>query len=146
MSYTPKSEEQLIKEGLLADNVYDCTVIETSDAPSKKGNAMFTLKLHVFDDEGRPQVLTDYIALGSNFGERKLRHAADSFGIINIYDSGNLCPKDFLDKSGKVSIKTQEGTTEYPNPKNVVHDYIKRESVEVTPIAKTATINDEVPF
>lgn len=145
-TYTPKSEEQLIREGLIPDGIYDYEVVETDDTPSKKKNPMFTLKLHVYDQDANPRVITDYIALGSNFGERKLRHAADGSGIIDIYNSGELVHTDFLGRSGKVSIKTQEGSKEYPDPKNVVHDYIKRE--EQSP-AKTKTVSvddDEVPF
>ena len=46
-------------------------------------------------------------------------------------------------------IKTQEGTAEYPNPKNTVKDYVKRDSEATT--VKTTTpahqmLNDEVPF
>ena len=59
MSYTPKSEEQLIREGLMPDGTYDFEVVETDDKPSKAGNTMLTLKLHVFDDDLNPNIITD---------------------------------------------------------------------------------------
>lgn len=148
MTYTPKTEEQLAKEGLLSDGIYDFKVATTSDKPSKKGNAMYTLKLHVFDENGAARTVYDYIALGNNFGERKLRHAADSCGLILIYETGNMKPEDFLGKSGKVQIKIQEGSVDYPLPKNVVADYIKRTSGEAPkPISMPAEVSeDSIPF
>lgn len=155
MSYTPKSEEQLALEGLLPEGDYDYEVVETSDKPSKSGNFMITLKLNVFDAEGGSRVLTDYIVPNSNYGERKLRHAADASNIIDIYDSGALVHTDFLNRTGKLKLKIQDGTAEYPMPKNSVFDYIKREDVGTTSIAKESIatgamtkndLNDEIPF
>lgn len=148
MSYTPKTEEQLIREGLLTDGIYDCGVSDADDAPSKKGNPMFTLKLHVFDEDGSPRILYDYIALGNNFGERKLRHAADAFGLLDIYNTGALIASDFKNKTGKVSLKTQEGDEKYPNPKNIVHDYVKREDHEPEKSVPASEIlaDDGIPF
>lgn len=151
MSYTPKSEEQLTKEGLMIDGDYDYEVVETSDKKSLKGSEMYTLKLHVFGEDGQLRIIMDYIALGSNFGERKLRHAADSAGIIEVYETGNMKPKDFQGRTGKVTIKTQEGTPDYPLPKNVVKDYVKRPLVEsvatgAIPSPKDVLDGDDCPF
>lgn len=148
MTYTPKSEETLAKEGLLPDGTYDYEVADTSDKPSKKGKDMYTLKLHVFGDDGAAHVIYDYISLGNNFGERKLRHAADASNIIEIYESGKLKPSDFQGKTGKVIIKMQDGTADYPLPKNVVGDYVKRPLKETvaTGALPPDVEGDEVPF
>lgn len=148
MGYTPKTEEQLAKEGLLPDGEYDFEVAETSDKPSKKGNDMYTLKLHVFGDDGAPQIIYDYIALGNHFGERKLRHVANACGLIDIYNTGNLKPKDFMGKAGKVKIKQQDGTADYPLPKNVVSDYVMKpvkESVATGALPQEVE-GDDIPF
>lgn len=147
MSYTPKSEDQLIREGLYPDGVYDVTCVDTDDKPSKSGNTMFTLKIHVFDDEGNAQIVTDYIALGSNFGERKFRHAASAFNLMDLYESGNLTAADFKDKSAKAQIATQEGQNGY-GPKNVVKDYPKIEgdaAPKPKPVSEVLE-DDEIPF
>ena len=141
MAYTPKSEEQLAKEGCQPDGIYDFEVVATDDKPSKKGNDMYTLKLLLWDNNGDNFTLFDYIALGNNFGERKLRQAADSCGILHIYETGNMKPSDFMNTKGKVEIKTQEGNTEFPLPKNVVKDYVKRPVQETE---ATGAIVDEV--
>lgn len=159
MSYTPKSEEQLALEACLPEGAYDFEVADTDDKPSKVkadgtgGNPMYTLKLHVFEETGSPRVLTDYIALGNNFGERKLRHAAVACGLLETYGTGNLTPADFMGKTGKVQLKIQKGTPEYPNPKNVVSDYLPKDEQEParkaafkTPPYPDATLDDEIPF
>lgn len=146
MTYTPKSDDQLVKESLMPDGEYDWECVDTNDKPSSKGNDMFTLKLHVFDEEGQPNIIMDYIALGNTFGERKLRHAADSGGIIDIYESGKLVAADFLGRTGKLKIKTQEAQGNY-DAKNVVASYTKRGAVAATPVAaNTDELNDEIPF
>ena len=155
MSYTPKTEEQLAKEGLLPNGTYDIEVAETSDKPSKKGSEMITLKLNVFDREGAIKAVFDYIVPNTNFGERKLRHAADCFGLLDIYNSGNLKADDFLNKTGKAEIKQQEGNSDYPLPKNVVSDYIGRsgnaqikanERIKGKPKTTAETLSDDIPF
>lgn len=148
MTYTPKSEDQLAKEGLLPEGAYDFEVADTSDKPNKKGNTMYTLKLHIFDESGSPKIVYDYIALGNNFGERKLRHAADSCGLIAIYETGNMKPSDFQGRSGKVQIKQQDGNVDFPMPKNVVADYVKRavqETVATGALPKDVE-EDGIPF
>lgn len=148
MSYTPKTEDQLAKEGLLSDSEYDFEVADTSDKPSKKGNDMYTLKLNVFNTDGEAKTVYDYIALGNNFGERKLRHAADACGLLEIYGTGNLKPSDFMGKTGKVLIKIQEGNVDFPMPKNVVVDYVKRGEPETmaTGALPSEVVDDDIPF
>lgn len=146
MPYTPKTEEDLIKESLYPDGDYDFEVIGTQDTVSKSGNDMYVLKLKVFNDDDYT-LLTDYIAFGSNFGERKFRHAADTCGLLDVYSTGNLKADDFLKKCGKVKIKIQEGSAQYPNPKNVVVDYIKHDSVVTAASPKVEDdLNDGIPF
>lgn len=147
MSYTPKSESELAKEGLLPDGTYDCEVIDTSDKPSKKGSDMYTLKLNVFGDEGGQHVY-DYMVIGNHYGERKLRHAADAFNLIPVYETGNLKASDFMGKSGKVIIAIQDGNAEFPNPKNMVKDYVGKpvkESV-ATGALPPEVEGDDLPF
>ena len=151
MAYTPKTEDQLAKEGLMPNGVYDAEVVETSDKQSKKGNDMFTLKLRVFNDDGSSRFIYDYIVMGTNFGERKLRHAADACGLIDTYNAGSLTAGDFLNTSCKVEVAQQNGTPAYPTPKNIVSDYISREEagfIKADAVKKVAEIDDgaDIPF
>lgn len=150
MTYTPKTEDQLADEDLLPEGIYDFEVMDSDDRPSKKGNAMFTLKLCVYDVDGKRRHIFDYMAMGNSFGERKLRHAAVCCGLLEIYNSGNLQPHTFLGCNGKVLLKKQDGTKDglgvsvYP-PKNVVADYLTPEEAVETKSSKDL-IGDDLPF
>ena len=151
MAYTPKTEAELAKESLLPAGEYDATCIECIDRPSKKGNDMFTLKLQIFDPEGGFRVVFDYIVFGNPFGERKFRHAADAFGLIDVYSSGKLTAQDFVDCSCKIKLKIQDGTADFPTPKNAVEDYISLggDDPVFKPVAtNTASkdLDDDIPF
>ena len=146
MNYTPKTEEQLAEEVLLPEGIYDFEVLVTSDQPSKKGNDMFTLKLCVFNTDGITRHVFDYIAMGNSFGERKLRRAAVACDLLEVYNSGSLQAYDFQNKSGKVLLKQQKGTDDFP-PKNIVGDYLPRDnSAPTTPRRAKDIIDDDIPF
>jgi len=146
MNYTPKTEMELEKESLLPEGTYDFEVIETSDRPSKKGNDMITLKLNIFGGDGSNRHIYDYIALGSNFGERKLRKAAAGCGLMDIYNSGALKDQDFLGANGKAFVRQEDGTVEFP-AKNIVGEYWPHEDAQAKPTKPTTEIiNDDIPF
>jgi hypothetical protein len=148
MTYTPKTEEQLADEALLPEGIYDFVVIDTDDKPSKKGNNMITLKLCVFDGDGGQRYIFDYIAFGNTFGERKFRHAAAACNLLDIYNSGQLEAHTFIGSCGRVKLKKQAGTDDFPMPKNVVVDYVEKDDMEER--AKTTKtkdlIDDDIPF
>ncbi len=156
MKYTPKSEAELEKEkqdainsSLLPNGEYDFEVLQSSDKPSNAGADMITLKLNVFDSNGEGRIIFDYLTEAMGW---KIRHAADACGLIGSYEAGTLCASNFDFATGKVKIKTQKGNKEYPNPKNVVEDYVKRNSAApaVANVSAQATVNvlnnDEIPF
>lgn len=155
MKYTPKSEEELEKEkqdalnaALLPNGEYDFEVLQTSDKKSNAGADMITLKLQVFDNEGSGRIIFDYLTEAMGW---KIRHAADACGLLATYEAGSLSASSFDFATGRVKIKTQKGNKEYPNPKNVVEDYIKRDSESPIANVPTQTVaavlnNDEILF
>lgn len=157
MKYTPKTEEVLEKEkqdalnaSLLPNGEYDFEVVQTSNKAASSGADMITLKLTISDNEGVGRFIFDYLTEAMGW---KIRHAADACGLLANYDAGTLCAADFEGATGKVKIKTQKGNKEYPNPKNVVEDYIKRSEQPAqvaTPrkesAATGALVDDEIPF
>lgn len=152
-NYKPKTEAQLAEEGLFKPGVFDCEVAEAIDKPSKAGNPMVTLKLNVFDENGSLRSVYDYIVPSTNFGERKLRHAADAFGLLEKYEAGEIWADDFSNQMGKVEIGISKPTPDYPLPKNIVTDYIGREEAtkmqDETPKKKKTTkeeLSDDIPF
>jgi hypothetical protein len=154
MKYQPKSEKQFAEEGLFPPGIYDVEVIEAIDRPSKAGKEMVTLKLVVFNDVGAQRTVFDYMTFGSNFGERKFRHAADCFGLIGLYETGDLSAADFQGKTGKAQIGQSKPTPQYPLPNNIIADYIGREEATVLQekqgrkivVADKTDLDDGIPF
>lgn len=151
-NYKPKSETQLAAEGLFPSGIYDCEVAESIDRPSKAGNPMITLKLNVFDENGSMRTVYDCIVPSTNFGERKLRHASDAFGLMDKYEAGTIWADDFSNQMGKIEIGMSKPTPDYPLPKNIVTDYIGRDEAtemqEKKPAKKAVKeeIDDGIPF
>jgi hypothetical protein len=153
MSYTPETEEQLQKEGLLPDGIYDFQIIETEEGVSKKtGNKMFIFKHNVYAEDGSARIIKKWITFGNNFGERLFRHAADTCGILEKYTAGTLTHTDFLHKSGKCEVgQRQDDKLTWWNE---IKEYIQKGTELVTaaekkakPAAKPAAdLNDEIPF
>lgn len=145
MNFTPKTEKEIQEDGLLAEGIYDFEVAEAENKTSAKGNDMIELKLHVFDGNGNPRIVMDYLLASIMY---KLRHAADACQVLDKYDAGSLDASDFLGKSGKVKIKIDKDKTGQYADKNGVKDYVKRENmVEAGNAPKVAAdLDDEIPF
>jgi hypothetical protein len=157
MQFQPKSEEQLAKEKAEQDEkrlmkygtVCDCEVVNAEDKTSNAGNPMIKLGLRVWNPDGEEKFYDDYILAEFEF---KLRHAADTFGLIEKYNTGNLSAVDFQGRTGKCKMGIKRDKTgQYPD-KNVIADYVKRDAsatVEVSAPAKTVSaqqLDDEIPF
>ncbi|HEY4831965.1 MAG TPA: hypothetical protein VIH61_05325 [Waddliaceae bacterium] len=150
MSYTPKSDEQLDKEGLMQPQTCDFEIKEATQGPSKSsGNLMITLALKVFDAEGNSQTVWDYIVFGTNFGERKFKYAAKACGLLNEYNAGTLVYTDFEGKNGKCEIAIQEAQNGY-GAKNIIKEYIDKEGIGEAPVKKEKPeddpFGDSIPF
>jgi hypothetical protein len=131
--YTPKSEDQLVKEGLFPKGDYDFKIITCVQDESKKGNQMLVVKMQVFSDE-TTKMITDYVVFGTNFGELKFRRLAASCGLVKEYEAKTLTANHFDGKTGRATINIQEASGDYP-AKNVVGGYI-----DSTPL------EDSIPF
>jgi hypothetical protein len=122
MNVTPFDEKDLPKN-LLEKGEYDFEVTESADMVSRNGNEMIKLKIAVWVGEKVRCYLFDYLldALPA-----KLRHACDSFGLLDKYQSGNLKADDFYGRTGKgkIGIKS-DSTGQYPD-KNIISDYVCR--------------------
>ncbi len=150
MKFTPKTEDDLKRESLLEAGTYDFEVMSAEDAISKKGADMIALKLRIFTDRGERSV-SDWLMPSMGF---KLRHFAETTGMLAAYDAGTFNAEDCKGRSGRVllRVEVQEGYS----PKNSVRDYEKakepRESAMVTeavmkPIKPAPAVDDSgIPF
>lgn len=168
MKFEPKTEaylekeksEQAAKRLLKFGTICDCEVIRAENQKSKVkpdgsgGNDMIYLLVKIWTPDGEEKMFDDYLL--ASF-EHKLRHAADTFGVIEKYNLGTLDASDFDGRSGKCKMGIQKDKSgQYPD-KNVINDYVKKlpkESIKTGvleevqkqfPGAKAIT-DDEIPF
>lgn len=148
MKFTPKTADELARESLLAAGTYPFEVMEALEKVSQKGNDMIKLKLNVFGPNGEQAHVYDYLLESMAF---KLRHFAETTGLLKEYDSGQLSPHSCIGKGGFVKLGIEESAG-YP-PKNAVKDYIVQHSPAAPSerpqqrVAKNGqSFDDDIPF
>ncbi len=135
---------QLLKEG-----EYDAVISSSSDAQSKTGNPMMDMTVSVYDENGKPHDVRDFLVFTKSM-MWKVIHFAESAGLLKIYEEGNLCSKVSVSKRVRVQITVEPGKeitvdklegkpagSRYPD-KNKVQDYVKKEY--------NSFVDDDVPF
>jgi len=118
-SYEAMSEEQAQQQrfSLLPDGEYHATVERFEGKMSRSGNRMVEFLLHVYDKEGRPHEVTDYIAFTPKMAW-KLRHHCESGGMKEAYENRTWRPQLSVGKSFRVLVKTDPG-------QEIPHDKLK---------------------
>ena len=123
MKFTPKSEEDIQKEGLMPAGIYPFTVLEAVDTVSKaSGNEMIKIKLAVYDNEGRERHLYDYLLESM---AAKFRHFCVQTGMEGRYQDGSVAAEHCEGKDGYVKIKIGKAKGDFP-AKNEVDDYVAK--------------------
>jgi len=137
VKFTPRSDKELEELNLITDGEYKADIFEASDGKDKNGNGMISLKLKVYDSNGKTRIMSDWLL--ESFPV-KLKHFFYSSGMEEKYDSGEIYAKDCLYKEVIVSIITQPDK----NGKkwNRVEDYIK---VVSSPSIKNNFIDSDLP-
>ena len=125
MKVTPKTEAQIAEASLIEDGEYVYSVIGAVEQVSKAGNEMTKQSVQIFDNEGEPATrIWDYL-IDTDATAYKVRHFADSAGLLGEYESGNLPAEIMLGATGRCKVGTQAAQNGYP-AKNVIRDYCKR--------------------
>ena len=154
MRVQPKTEEQLKEEGqgpreLLRDGVYPFTVsMATEKISSSSGKEMIELKLEVFNADGVAHWVYDYLTDGKM--GYKIRHFAETVGLMRQYEQGDMEAADMEGRSGYVNIGCEGARDGFP-AKNRVVDYClpKPSARQVSqPKARVTStdFDDEIPF
>lgn len=145
MRVEPKTEQEVQEMNLLPAGVYDFLISEAEDKQSQKGNDMAVIKLKIDGDEGRTHTIVDYLVSIESMAY-KLRHFAESVGLLEQYEKGDM-PAEFMQgRTGKCKLVIQPAKGEY-RAKNTVADYIKSDGA-AQPVANfdRADLDDEIPF
>lgn len=142
MRFEPKTAQEIDESGLLDPGLYDFEVMEAEEKTSSKGNDMVALAIRVEDNDGRGFKILDWL-VATEGGAYKVRHFAESVGLLKEYEKGDMPAGLMIGKTGrcKLGIKPAEG--QY-RAKNTVADYV---GAAVEGVKSTrADLEDEVPF
>jgi hypothetical protein len=141
MKVEPKTEKQVQEMNLRSPGEYDFLVVSAEDKLSSKGNEMAVVKLQMEDSEGRNFTITDYLVSIDSMAY-KVRHFAESVGLLAEYEKGDL-PATYMEgRTGKCKVGVKPAEGQY-SAKNIVTDYIGTGATEAP--AKQLE-DDEIPF
>jgi hypothetical protein len=150
--FTPKTSQEIDESSLLDPGLYDFEVIEAEDKTSKAGNDMVAIAIRIEDSNGRGFKVLDWL-VGTDGGAYKVRHFAETTGMLAEYEKGDMPAGYMIGKTGRCKITIKPGSGEY-RAKNAVADYVPGGALE--PVGRTAgvaaasfnrsEIDDEIPF
>lgn len=153
-TFTPMTEEEIQSSNLLEDGDYDFEVVKSTRKISKANNPMAELQLNVWDKEGRQHLVYDYLIFSTvPLNIKKIKHFCEAVGLHEEYNKGSI-PEELERCFGSAHFSKQNGA-EIPNDKlngkpigsrypdkNVVDDYIKKETKQSNPLP----FDDTIPF
>ncbi|MCP4898867.1 MAG: hypothetical protein GY906_17995 [bacterium] len=113
MDYTPKTDEEMDREGLLSDGKYQGVVLEAEETESKSGDPMVKLKVDV---EGRH--IFDYVSPHWFF--HKFKHFVTAVG--QDYEKGKLDVTPTVGAVVTATVETEPAHGDY-KAKNIITDY-----------------------
>lgn len=157
--YKALNEEDVMKArfNLLDDGEYDAVVKMASRRMSKSGNVMADMVLSVFDSNGHPTDVRDFLVFMPTM-LWKIKHFCDSSGQEQLYAEEKFCPENAAMQHVRVRIGRQTGNeipedklngkpygSRYPD-KNVVEDYIAGKSATPPARKEDNFHDDQIPF
>lgn len=147
MKFTPRTENEIAADKLLPPGLYGFEIIDAEDTTSKAGNDMIKLTVHVYNGDGAPVTIFDYLMERIAY---KLRHAAETCGLLGEYESGALNAIDFKGKTGRCKVVIQQDKNgQYPD-KNSIADYVRADSAPVARVRVAgggdSIDDDSIPF
>lgn len=144
LGYKRITEEQDQLRNVFPKGEYKFLVENVEEKLCKNGiNKMLVVGLLLLN-EGRVLKITDWIMLDMENFEYKLRHFADTCGLLDKYDSDTLEANHFLGREGvaKVSISEYEKDGETIKT-NKINDYAKQ---NLSKANDNDFLNDAIPF
>jgi hypothetical protein len=157
--YRALNEEDVMKArfNLLDDGEYDAVVKMASRRMSQAGNVMADMVLSVFDENGHPHDVRDFLVFTQAM-LWKIKHFCDSSGQEQLYKDDKFTPEDAAMQHVRIRLGRQIGNeipedklngkpygSRYPD-KNVVEDYIAGKNA-TPPAAKKDDFHDDlIPF
>jgi hypothetical protein len=139
----------ICEEGDYPFRIVNAVIKDTQPGTDKNGqpkliNKMLEIDIEFTDHNGQVRKQKDWIVFIEGM-DWKLRHLADSTGLIEFYELGDLDCHHLMKKIGNLSLGIRE--SEYKGEKrkqNFVKDYIKK--TDQSPQYKSDFDTDTIPF
>ena len=141
---------------LMEKGQYQAVFIKQTFKQSASGNPMLEVDLEVYDNNGIPHAIRDFLVFSKNM-MWKVIHAAESIGKLEEYEKGTFGDVCLVGLSTIVDIDIQAGKpipseklngkpegSLYPT-RNVINDYIAGNK-NITKDASKEAFNDDIPF
>jgi len=144
MKYARVSEEeaQTLSQNLLPEGRCKFKVKDAEEKTSSNGNDMLSLKLK---EKVTGKLIFDIIVLTPKWAW-KLRHFADSCGLLEEYDAGTLSAAGIVGAEGEAEIYVEPANGPY-KAKNAVRDYVKKaDQASELPASLDTLDDDDIPF
>lgn len=140
MKYDPKSASSLIPDG-----EYDAEIATAEEARSKSGKEMLKLTVKVWAGGGGPRTVFDYVVNPETLW--RLKQIAGAVGKNDLFDSGEMGPREIQGESVRVAIKTQKDKKGQFEDKNVIARYLPAAAgVTQDESRRPAMGDDDIPF
>ena len=119
IDYEPVTELEAL--GIIEKGKYKGWIKNSESRPGKKdpSKKIVVLTIDVYDKNNKPNTMYLWCGL-----KHLLLHAAKSTGNLDKYEGKKLKHSDLIDKEVLVDIDIQEGTEQYPRPRNVIVDLL----------------------
>lgn len=159
--YEVMTEEEALKERfqLMADGEYDAVIEKVEyKVSANSGNHMFEMSLAVYDTQGKPHQVKDWLVFSKGMMWKTI-HCADSAGLEKEYIEKKFSPEVLQGSGVRVRVATETGGvipvdrlkgkpegSRYSD-KNKIEDYVKK--ADQKPLPKTADFQDDsldIPF
>jgi hypothetical protein len=135
------------EEGDYPFKILNAVLKDTAPGTDKDGkpkaiNKMLEIDLEFHDDQGVVKKQKDWIVFIEGM-DWKLRHLANTTGLLNLYETDELDARHLCGKSGMFSLGIRE--SEYKGEKrkqNFVKDYVKKSDAP----AQDVHFDDKIPF
>jgi hypothetical protein len=144
LDHIPLSEEDAL--GLYTAGEYPAVIEKMEIKVSKAGNKTFVATIKVSNPaKFSHRTITTWFGL-----PYLLKHAYDATGQSEKYQSNKLSTKDLEGKKLMAKVKVSKSTPEYPQPQNVIWDFVvtpnKSQSDMVSAATSTPDFDDQIPF
>lgn len=151
LAYNIWTEEEIQNRNLVEKGDYDfeimaASVKKTQSGIDKNGNPklirdMLEIDFNYWDKNGQVRRVKDWIVFGEGM-DWKLRHLANTIGLIELYENNSLDAHHLLKKQGVFELGIKEFEKDGVKKKtNFVVDYVKKSDPK-----NDTRLNDSIPF